>query len=81
MMFRDPKTGQFYDLDMDSPEQLAEAKRIGLVYACMHYLPEVTGEDPVALKDTQDFWKQAFGIDVLPKDGEISLDDAKEIGG
>ena len=59
MMFKDEKTGEFYQVDMSSQEQLDEAARMGLVYAIMHYIPP---------DDIKSFWKQARGIDIGTKE-------------
>jgi hypothetical protein len=69
MMMKDPKTGEFYNVDMHSKEQLEEAERLGLVYACMHYFPpeETDGTGCDDLEDIKAFWKQGFGVDINPK--------------
>jgi len=71
---KDPKTGKFYDVDMLDPKQLEEARKLGLVYCCMHYIPEdECGVDcSENYADIQAYWKQVFGINLpdLKKDEE-----------
>jgi hypothetical protein len=66
MMMKDPKTGNFYDVDLRVPEQAGDAKRRGLVYACMHYFPEEeSGADLSGnYDDIKAFWKQATGVEI-----------------
>ena len=66
MTFKDPKTGKFYDINMQDSKQLEEASRKGLVYACMHYLPpEDADEEGIEVpEDIKFFWKQNTGIDI-----------------
>ena len=69
MMFKDPKTGEFYEVNMSDPKQLEEAAEKGLVYACMHYIPpdDMDEEDIEIPEDIKSFWKQARGIDIGKK--------------
>jgi hypothetical protein len=59
MMMKDPKTGEFYDVDLRDPRQSEEAAKKGLVYACTHYFPpgEVGGECPGGVGDIMEFWR------------------------
>ena len=70
MMFKDPKTGEFYEIKMSDPKQLEFATKKGLVYAIMHYLPpeDADEEDIEIPEDIKSFWKQATGLDIGDKE-------------